>query len=79
MPFLFFIPLPLPAWVVLGLWFVLQYIYSAGVAVSGGANVAYLAHVIGFVVGFLLSLPLRGRRPPPAYYQYRYPPPRMRY
>jgi membrane associated rhomboid family serine protease len=78
-PFLFFIPLPLPAWVVLGLWFVLQYIYSAGVAVSGGANVAYLAHVIGFVVGFLLSLPLRGRRPPPAYYQYRYPPPRMRY
>ncbi|MBX6356762.1 MAG: rhomboid family intramembrane serine protease [Micromonosporaceae bacterium] len=77
-PFLFFIPLPLPAWVVLGLWFVLQYIYSAGFAVSG-AGVAYLAHVFGFIVGFLLSLPLRGRRPPPAYYRYRYPPPGLRY
>ena len=44
-------PLRLPAWLVLGLWFVLQCVYSAGVAVSGGGNVAYLAHVIGFVVG----------------------------
>jgi membrane associated rhomboid family serine protease len=78
-PFLFFIPLPLPAWVVLGLWFVLQYIYSAGVAVSGASSVAYLAHVFGFIVGFLLSLPLRGRRPPPAYYRSRYPPTRVRY
>jgi membrane associated rhomboid family serine protease len=75
-PFLFFIPLPLPAWLVLGLWFVIQWVYSAGYAVSQASSVAYLAHVVGFVVGVLVALPLRGRRAPPAYYQNRYPPPR---
>jgi membrane associated rhomboid family serine protease len=70
-PFLFFIPLPLPAWLVLGLWFVLQWVYSAGYAVSEAGSVAYLAHVLGFVVGVLVALPLRGRRAPPrAYYPY---------
>ncbi|AEW98601.1 rhomboid family intramembrane serine protease [Streptantibioticus cattleyicolor] len=66
-PFLFFIPLRLPAWVVLGLWFVLQAFYSAGYGLSGAGTVAYLAHVAGFVVGALLAVPLRGgtRRPPP--------------
>src|SRR6266550_3641092 len=29
-PFLFFIPLRIPAWIVLGLWFVLQWAYSFG-------------------------------------------------
>jgi membrane associated rhomboid family serine protease len=62
-PFLLFIPLRLPAWLVLGMWFVLQWVYSVGVAVSEGGSVAYLAHVIGFVAGLLLALPLRGRRP----------------
>jgi len=65
LPFLFFLPLRLPAWLVLGSWFLLQYFYSAGAAVSAGAGVAYLAHVVGFVVGFGLAWPLRGRRPPP--------------
>jgi membrane associated rhomboid family serine protease len=66
-PFLFFIPLRLPAWLVLGLWFVLQWIYSVGIAVSQAGSVAYLAHVLGFVVGLVAALPLRGRgRPPPA-------------
>ncbi len=50
-PFLFFIPLRLPAWLVLGLWFVLQWFYSTGAGVTGGADVAYLAHVIGFLTG----------------------------
>ncbi len=70
-PFLFFIPLRLPAWLVLGLWFVLQWAYSAGYAVSAAGSVAYLAHVVGFALGAVLALPLRGRpsRPP------RYPPP----
>jgi membrane associated rhomboid family serine protease len=68
-PFLFFIPLRLPAWVVLGLWFVLQAFYSAGYAVSSTGSVAYLAHVAGFVLGMLLALPLRANTPPP-------PPPR---
>jgi membrane associated rhomboid family serine protease len=55
--FFFFIPVPLPAWVVLGSWFVLQYLYFAGIGVAQGSDVAYGAHVVGFVVGALLVLP----------------------
>jgi membrane associated rhomboid family serine protease len=66
-PVLFFIPLRLPAWLVLGTWFVLQGLYSAGLGVAEGGSVAYLAHVIGFIVGILVALPFRrsARRPPP--------------
>jgi membrane associated rhomboid family serine protease len=63
-PFLFFIPLRLPAWLVLGLWFVLQWLYSAGFGTSGAGEVAYLAHVVGFVVGMIGALPFLRRRPP---------------
>jgi membrane associated rhomboid family serine protease len=66
--FFFFIPVPLPAWVVLGGWFVLQYLYFTGVGVAQGGDVAYGAHVVGFVVGALLVLPflerMRGAGPP---------------
>jgi membrane associated rhomboid family serine protease len=64
-PVVFFLPMRLPAWLVLGTWFVIQWLYSAGYAVSGGGSVAYLAHVLGFVVGALVALPAarRGRRP----------------
>lgn len=64
-PFLFFLPLRLPAWSVLALWFVLQAFYSAGYAVAQAGTVAYLAHVVGFVVGALLVVPLRANTPPP--------------
>ncbi|GGO89874.1 rhomboid family intramembrane serine protease [Wenjunlia tyrosinilytica] len=64
-PFLFFIPLRLPAWVVLGLWFVLQAFYSAGYGVSAAGTVAYVAHVAGFVFGVLMALPLRANTVPP--------------
>ncbi|WP_217634797.1 rhomboid family intramembrane serine protease [Micromonospora pattaloongensis] len=64
-PVLLFIPLRLPAWLVLGLWFVLQWLYSSGYAVSNAGSVAYFAHVVGFVVGMIVALPLAGRRPPP--------------
>ena len=64
-PFLFFIPLRIPAWLVLGLWFVLQWVYSLGPSAAGG--VAYVAHVFGFVAGALVGLLVRaasaGRRP----------------
>jgi membrane associated rhomboid family serine protease len=73
-PVLLFIPLRLPAWLVLGSWFVLQWVYSAGYAVSRASSVAYFAHVAGFVVGVLVALPLRRRRPPPVYQ--RWPSPR---
>ena len=64
-PFLVFLPLRLPAWLVLGFWFVLQAVYSSGAGVSGAGTVAYLAHVVGFVAGMLLALPLKPGTPPP--------------
>jgi membrane associated rhomboid family serine protease len=57
-PFLFFIPLRIPAWVVLGLWFVLQWAYSFG-GIAGSGPVAYVAHVFGFVTGLLVGLAVR--------------------
>ena len=69
-PFLLFIPLRLPAWLVLGLWFVLQWAYSAGYAVSAAGSVAYVAHVVGFVFGFLAAVPFLRRRPPYPYQGY---------
>ncbi|WP_189215639.1 MULTISPECIES: rhomboid family intramembrane serine protease [Streptomyces] len=64
-PFLIFLPLRLPAWLVLGFWFVLQAVYSAGEGVSAAGSVAYAAHVAGFLVGMLLAWPLRPGTPPP--------------
>ena len=46
----------------LGLWFVLQWFYSVGTGVTGGADVAYLAHV-GFVTGVLVGLLVGKPRP----------------
>jgi membrane associated rhomboid family serine protease len=64
-PFLLFLPLPLPAWVVLGLWFVLQGVYSAGYGIGDAGSVAFFAHVVGFVFGALVAIPLRPGTPPP--------------
>ena len=68
-PFLFFIPLRIPAWLVLGLWFVLQWAYSVG-GIGGGGAVAYVAHVFGFLAGLLVGLMVRafgsGQEPVPA-------------
>jgi len=66
-PFLFFIPLRLPAWLVLGGWFVLQWAYSAGYGASGAGSVAYLAHVFGFLAGVVVGLIVRLSSPPPQY------------
>lgn len=54
-PVLLFVPLRLPAWLVLGTWFALQWVYSVGYAVSEAGNVAYLAHVLGFVAGMAIA------------------------
>ncbi|WP_405956987.1 rhomboid family intramembrane serine protease [Streptomyces phaeochromogenes] len=64
-PFLIFLPLRLPAWIVLGSWFVLQAVYSSGTGVSAAGTVAYVAHVVGFLAGMLLAWPLRPGTPPP--------------
>jgi membrane associated rhomboid family serine protease len=53
----FFLPFWLPAWIVLGFWFALQYVYFTGFGVADGGAVAYGAHVVGFVVGAVLVLP----------------------
>ncbi|MFF9623010.1 rhomboid family intramembrane serine protease [Streptomyces griseosporeus] len=64
-PFLVFLPLRLPAWLVLGFWFVLQAVYSSGEGVSDAGTVAYAAHVVGFLAGMLLAWPLKPGTPPP--------------
>jgi membrane associated rhomboid family serine protease len=71
LPFAFFIPLPLPAWVVLGGWFLLQWAYASGWAVASPGSVAYLAHIYGFLAGVVVALVVRSmgnnnRRAPPA-------------
>ncbi|MER5887724.1 rhomboid family intramembrane serine protease [Streptomyces sp. NPDC001941] len=52
-PFLFFLPLRFPAWIVLVFWFVLQWL--AARTAGSGPGVAYLAHLVGFGVGFLYA------------------------
>jgi len=54
--FLPFIPLRIPAWLVLGTWFILQWVYSAGYAAAGAGAIAYPAHVIGFLLGAVIGL-----------------------
>jgi len=60
--------IPMPALVVIGLWIVLQFFSGIGsianTADTGG--VAYMAHIGGFVAGFVLTFLLRGNRGAPA-------------
>jgi len=60
---LMFIPARLPAWLVLGAWFGLQWYYSRGGTITEGGAVAYLAHVAGFVAGVVTGLWVRRRTP----------------
>jgi membrane associated rhomboid family serine protease len=68
-PFLFFLPLRFPAWAVLGSWFVLQLpSIQHLLGVPTDDTVAYIAHVSGFIAGFLYALLALGHRrtgPPP--------------
>jgi len=58
---LFFLPVRLPAVLVLGGWFFVQ-IFAGRVAGMAGGGVAYLAHVAGFVAGVVVVVALGGRR-----------------
>ncbi len=48
---------PIPAWIVLGIWFALQ-IFSGAATPTDGGGVAYWAHAGGFIAGLLATLPL---------------------
>ncbi|MFV2003438.1 MAG: rhomboid family intramembrane serine protease, partial [Paracoccaceae bacterium] len=52
---IFFKIFPIPAWIVLGVWFSLQLLNGIGSASAGG-GVAYWAHVGGFMIGLGLML-----------------------
>jgi membrane associated rhomboid family serine protease len=63
LPF-FFLPFRIPAWLWLAIYLALQVVYLGDSA--GGGNVAYLAHIGGFVAGAALIKPfLIGRNEPP--------------
>jgi membrane associated rhomboid family serine protease len=49
-----------PAWVMLGYWFVIQFL--SGSASGAGAGIAFWAHVGGFVAGVILVKPFERRR-----------------
>ena len=52
----------MPAFIVLGFWFVLQFFSGVGSIAQSSetGGVAYMAHIGGFVAGFALALFLRG-------------------
>jgi membrane associated rhomboid family serine protease len=52
---------PIPAWLVLGLWFASQ-IFSGFATPAESGGVAYWAHVGGFVAGVVLAMPVWLRR-----------------
>ncbi|WP_273525037.1 rhomboid family intramembrane serine protease [Rhodosalinus sediminis] len=65
---IFFKVLPVPAWLMLGVWFALQLFGGVGADAAAG-GVAYWAHSGGFFVGLVLTLPLWLRRGGPGYWR----------
>ncbi len=58
---MFFRIFPIPAWIMLGLWFAIQLFSGIGADPTVG-GVAYWAHAGGFVIGIILTLPVFLRR-----------------
>ncbi len=56
----------MPAFMVLGLWIVLQVVSQISVVGGAGGGVAYMAHIGGFVAGLALIFLFGGRRARPA-------------
>ncbi len=81
---IYFRILPIPAWIMLMIWFVMQFVGGFGTPSDIG-GVAYWAHAGGFVAGILLTVPLWLRRGGSAFWgatdgrpphpEARYPPP----
>lgn len=65
---IFFRILPIPAWIMLMVWFAMQFIGGIGTT-PGTGGVAYWAHAGGFIAGVLLAIPLWLRRGGPAFWR----------
>lgn len=66
--FIIFKIFPMPAWLMLGIWFALQLVNGLAMDVAGG-GVAYWAHAGGFVAGVVLMLPAFLKRGGPAWWR----------
>ena len=67
---LIFIPLPIPAVVMIGIWFLqnlLSGVATLGDAATADESVAWFAHIGGFLFGTLIALFYRGKRPRATY------------
>ncbi|MFN7222778.1 MAG: rhomboid family intramembrane serine protease [Paracoccaceae bacterium] len=64
---IFFRVFPIPAWIVLGVWFGLQLFNGAVTPIDGG-GVAYWAHAGGFIAGVALTLSVWLRRGGPGFW-----------
>ena len=53
----FFKIFPIPAWIMLAIWFAMQFFGGLGADPDTG-GVAYWAHAGGFVIGFILTIPI---------------------
>jgi membrane associated rhomboid family serine protease len=54
---IFFRVIPIPAWIVLGLWFGMQ-VFSGASTPTDAGGVAYWAHTGGFLAGLAMTLPI---------------------
>lgn len=57
----FFRVFPIPAWIMLALWFAMQFVGAVAMDTEQG-GVAYWAHAGGFIAGVLFTIPLWLRR-----------------
>lgn len=59
---------PIPAWIMLVVWFGMQFVSGLGADIDGG-GIAYWAHAGGFMAGLVLTLPLWLRRGGPEFWR----------
>jgi membrane associated rhomboid family serine protease len=64
---IFFRVFPIPAWIVLLVWFGIQLFSSIGSSAFDG-GVAYWAHAGGFIAGLILTIPVWLKRGGPSYW-----------
>jgi membrane associated rhomboid family serine protease len=71
----FFTITTVPAFVLIGIWFVLQFfngVAALATVQQGMGGVAYFAHVGGFIAGLVVTWLFKAKEPPPADITYPY-------